>query len=175
MSLCRARLYLEGCDFEAWRDLAASEAAPGEAARELSPVLALIGSDEATGFTMPETIDAYVCVGPIPLPLPRSMRADVDIHGSGAVLPHFWQHSSLHCHPPHVHSIRYYLHTVYTPLPSQRPRSSRSRTLRSFGFFLVWPGLVPPSWPLDPLLVLPFFLPSQPSVCEVFRSLRFSV
>jgi hypothetical protein len=50
-----------------------------------------------------------------------------------------------------------------------------SCALRSFGFFRVWPGLVSPGWPLDPLLVSLLFLPAQPSVCEDFRSLRFSV
>jgi hypothetical protein len=44
--------------------------------------------------------------------------------------------------------------TVYTPPPFPRPRSSRSRGLRSSGFLRVWPGLVPPVWPLDPLLSL---------------------
>jgi hypothetical protein len=53
----------------------------------------------------------------------------------------------------HTHS-----HCVwYTPPRSPRPRSSRSRALGSFGFFLVWTGLVPPVWPLDPLLGLLLF------------------
>jgi hypothetical protein len=47
---------------------------------------------------------------------------------------------------------------AYTPPPSQHPHSSRSRVIRSIGFFRVWPGLVPPTWPLDPLLVLLLFL-----------------
>ncbi len=38
-----------------------------------------------------------------------------------------------------------------------------------------WPGLVSPAWQFDPILELLFFLPTQPSVCEEFRSLRFSV
>ena len=66
----------------------------------------------------------------------------------------------------HTHNI----HTL--PPPSPHPRSSRSRVLRSFGFFRVWPGLVPPVWPLDPFLGLLLFLPVQPSVYEEFRSLH---
>ena len=65
-------------------------------------------------------------------------------------------------HPPHVHAAHYYLHTAYTPSPSPHPHLSRSRELRSLGFFLVWPDLVPPMWPLDPELGLPFFYPWNP-------------
>jgi hypothetical protein len=68
-----------------------------------------------------------------------------------------------------------YRHTTYTPPTSPHPRSSRSRSLRSSGFFRVWPGLVPLASPLDPKLDFLLFLPEQPSVCETFRSLRFSV
>ena len=57
---------------------------------------------------------------------------------------------------------------------NKHPHSSRSRALRSFGFFRVWPCLVPPSWPLDLVLGSLLFLPDQPSVCEEFRSLRFT-
>ena len=60
---------------------------------------------------------------------------------------------------PHTHTVHYYPHTTYTPPPSPHPHSPRSRALRSFGFFRVWPGLVTPVWPLDPLLGLPIFLP----------------
>jgi hypothetical protein len=73
---------------------------------------------------------------------------------------------------PITHS---HVHTEYKPPTPPRPRSSPSRTLRSFGLLRVWPGLVPPTWPLDPLLGLLLFLPAQPSVCETFRSLRFRV
>jgi hypothetical protein len=67
------------------------------------------------------------------------------------------------------------MYTTYKSPPSPRPRSSRSRVLRSFGFFRVWPGLVPSAWPLDPMLLLLLFLPAQPSVCETFRSLLFKL
>jgi hypothetical protein len=40
-------------------------------------------------------------------------------------------------HPPHTHT----------------PHVPKWRTLRSFGFFHVWPGLVPPTWPLDPVSI----------------------
>jgi hypothetical protein len=39
----------------------------------------------------------------------------------------------------------------------------------------VWPDLVSPVWPLGPILGLLLFLPTQPSVCEEFRSLLFRV
>ncbi len=39
--------------------------------------------------------------------------------------------------PTHTHSVRYFLHTSYTPPPSTLPRSSRSRALRSCGFLRV--------------------------------------
>ena len=48
-------------------------------------------------------------------------------------------------------TLRHHIHTGYTPPPSPHPHSSRSRILRSFGFWRVWPGLVSPEWPLDPI------------------------
>ncbi len=100
---------------------------------------------------------------------------------------------------PRSRSSLSYTHTIHTPtLPTStlltlflscltRPRSSVVTTR------LV--DLVPPSWPLGPrssvvttrlvhqgwsrdrntLLGLLLFLPDQPSVCETFRSLRFTV
>ncbi len=82
--------------------------------------------------------------------------------------------------PRRPYATHSHMHTAYTPSPSPRPRSSRSRALRSFGFLCVWPGLVPPAWPLDPLLGLLFFLLSQslslyrhPIICILFGS-RFT-
>ncbi len=48
-------------------------------------------------------------------------------------------------------------------------------TTSSFFFLRVWPGLMSPTWPLDPLLGWLLLLPTQPSVCETFRSLRFNL
>jgi hypothetical protein len=63
---------------------------------------------------------------------------------------------------------------TFFPWLSPRPLFY-SDVLKSSLRFSVWPDLVPPVWPLDPLQVLLSFLPAQPSVCEEFRSLRFSV
>ncbi len=65
-------------------DLAAREAAPEAAARELRLMLALIGSDDAAGCTMSETMEAYVCAGPVSITRSRSLTADADIHGSSS-------------------------------------------------------------------------------------------
>ncbi len=79
-------------------------------------------------------------------------------------------------YPPRCsYATRSHLHTSYTPPHPPPPLSSLSHALRPFGFVRVWPGLVPPVWPLDPLLDLLLFLPALPSVCETFRNLRFSV
>ncbi len=48
-------------------------------------------------------------------------------------------------------------------------------TTSSFFFLRVLPGLMSPTWPLDPLLGWLLLLPTQPSVCETFRSLRFNL
>jgi hypothetical protein len=52
-----------------------------------------------------------------------------------------------------------YVHRIHTQ-PSPHPRSSRSHTLRSFGFLCVWSGLLSPTvWPLLDLPVLCFCNP----------------
>ena len=71
-------------------------------------------------------------------------------------------------HPPRCPYVNHsHLHTTYTPPHSSHPRSSRSRTLRSFGFFHVTRS--------HPILGLLLFLPVEPSVCETFRSLRLAL
>ncbi len=82
---------------------------------------------------------------------------------------------SLLClHTPRPHPPRSRMHTAYHPTLSPHPCSSLSCALRSFGVLRVWPGLVPPAWPWDPILGLLFFLPEEPSVYEACRILSFS-
>ncbi len=68
--------------------------------------------------------------------------------------------------PPCPYTTRSHIHKS----PSPRPRSSRSPTLRYFGFLNVWQGLqFPSTWPLGDLqYVYPTYRMWEPSVSQTF-------